>query len=1174
MCLKNRNYLLVILVFSLSFLSLLMLFSTNTLAININVPYEWYRYQGAPDSSNPSTNSDCGPTGVAMAIQFVKNVNVPIKDICNYISNYYYTGVQPGSTNSGELVDCLQIYGISYNALSPGVQSVIDAVNNRSHIVLCFVTMGSFGKGPDIDGASSNPAFNYDRYHSYSDGHVIIVKGISNDGQWIIAYDPNVFGSYPYAKYWYSNGVPKGKERYYRVSEFINALQTRGYEITGSTNINMSSKFNSGDQIRVKGSVLNIRPGPGLNMNQQPQQLSLGDIGQVVADGKNGILVDDYNWWHVQFGNRNGWCAETGLEKVGPSPLVQPCLVQPSDVNTDRIYWLQNNKLYWITAMDIINKMANIPKWGDKIGQYPSSQLNGYSGWPGDINNMRFIAADSRSNGLLISLNGSGTLETDKIYVMENGKRKHLISPSSYEPKDIIEVSQEILNLIPESDTTPPTVNAFSVTPSSVTLGNSFTISYTVSDSGSSGLKQVELWRANDSGGTPVSWAQIKTNSASGNGPLSGLFNDVPSSVGSFWYGVHVVDNSGNWNDERNSNTVGPPNVFNPVKVTVSKIQYTLTANPDPQNGGNITPNPSGGIYDDGTQVTIKAIANNGYRFIGWSGDASGSDTSFTLTMNSNKIVTGRFTKIQYTLTANPDPQNGGNITPDPSGGIYDDGTQVTLTAIPSSGFMFVEWSGSGDFKGSVNPITVKMDSSKIITALFTLIDSVKRVLTIIGTEASPNTRINVEVSISDTADLASGDIVIKYDANVLTIEEVKGTALLSEISLAVNKEILNELKISMAGAKGISSGNGAIINIGLTVNPKASVGTETKLEFVTAEVYDESGKPIPIKLEDGFVGIKQACVKGDVNNDGNIKSNDAILILRIAAGLLEPNDYQKCAADVNGDGNIRSNDATIVLRKAAGLEAPVRYLIADRHISISFLVSPSNEEGAKSEAHGLKGEIISVPIMVDNIDILSSGDMSISYDSRVLRAIDVLVSPSNEEGTNDGLLMADNISQPGLIRISFAGVERLNNGKLAEIKFEVLTDDVSPLIFKMAELYSPDALPLISKVTNKQFKSWAVASERSALLQNYPNPFNPETWIPYQLHEANEVVIRIYNITGELVREIRLGYKPAGQYTIQDRSAYWDGRNEAGERVSSGVYFYNIQAGKYSATMKMILTK
>jgi len=241
------------------------------------------------------------------------------------------------------------------------------------------------------------------------------------------------------------------------------------------------------------------------------------------------------------------------------------------------------------------------------------------------------------------------------------------------------------------------------------------------------------------------------------------------------------------------------------------------------------------------------------------------------------------------------------------------------------------------------------------------------------------------------------------------------------------------------------------------------------------------------------------------------------------------------------------------VLRKVAGLLAPSKDIITDRYISISL-----------SEAHGLKGETISVPITVDNIDILSSGDMSISYDSKGLRSIDVLSS--------DGLLMADNISQPGMIRISFAGVDRLNDGKLVEIEFEVLTDDVSPLTFKMVELYNHDALPLNTKFTNKQFGAWTIAPDYSALLQNYPNPFNPETWIPYQLHESGEVAIKIHNVTGELVREIRLGYKPAGQYITKDMSAYWDGKNEAGESVASGIYFYTIQAGEYSATRKMII--
>ena len=95
-----------------------------------------------------------------------------------------------------------------------------------------------------------------------------------------------------------------------------------------------------------------------------------------------------------------------------------------------------------------------------------------------------------------------------------------------------------------------------------------------------------------------------------------------------------------------------------------------------------------------------------------------------------------------------------------------------------------------------------------------------------------------------------------------------------------------------------------------------------------------------------------------------------------------------------------------------------------------------------------------------------------------------------------------------------------------------------------------------------------------SALLQNYPNPFNPETWIPYQLKEDTDVQIRIYTATGRLVRTLDLGSKLTGAYISRERAAYWDGSNEVGEQVSSGVYFYHIQAGKFLAVRKMLVLR
>ena len=97
---------------------------------------------------------------------------------------------------------------------------------------------------------------------------------------------------------------------------------------------------------------------------------------------------------------------------------------------------------------------------------------------------------------------------------------------------------------------------------------------------------------------------------------------------------------------------------------------------------------------------------------------------------------------------------------------------------------------------------------------------------------------------------------------------------------------------------------------------------------------------------------------------------------------------------------------------------------------------------------------------------------------------------------------------------------------------------------------------------------------EKTALLPNYPNPFNPETWIPYQLSEPAKVTLRIYAVNGELVRTLALGHTPAGIYQSRSRAAYWDGKNDVGEPVASGVYFYTLTAGDFTATRKMLIRK
>ena len=129
--------------------------------------------------------------------------------------------------------------------------------------------------------------------------------------------------------------------------------------------------------------------------------------------------------------------------------------------------------------------------------------------------------------------------------------------------------------------------------------------------------------------------------------------------------------------------------------------------------------------------------------------------------------------------------------------------------------------------------------------------------------------------------------------------------------------------------------------------------------------------------------------------------------------------------------------------------------------------------------------------------------------------------------------------------------------------------DKTSTLIFTVGAdaIANYDGPTLTAQVT-------VTVIREDALLVNFPNPFNPETWIPYQLSKPAEVTITIYAVDGQVVRTLTLGYQPAGIYQSRSRAAYWDGRNTFGEPVASGVYFYTLTVGDFTATRRMLIRK
>ena len=144
-----------------------------------------------------------------------------------------------------------------------------------------------------------------------------------------------------------------------------------------------------------------------------------------------------------------------------------------------------------------------------------------------------------------------------------------------------------------------------------------------------------------------------------------------------------------------------------------------------------------------------------------------------------------------------------------------------------------------------------------------------------------------------------------------------------------------------------------------------------------------------------------------------------------------------------------------------------------------------------------------------------------------------------------------------------------LDPATLASLNREVLETELQRLVLESdGSLKYRRAIELLQRLLAVQ------RPDQTRLFANYPNPFNPETWIPYQLAVGSKVALVIYDVKGVVVRHLELGHQPAGYYTQKNRAAYWDGRNAVGERVASGIYFYQLRADNVSLLRKMVILK
>ena len=328
-----------------------------------------------------------------------------------------------------------------------------------------------------------------------------------------------------------------------------------------------------------------------------------------------------------------------------------------------------------------------------------------------------------------------------------------------------------------------------------------------------------------------------------------------------------------------------------------------------------------------------------------------------------------------------------------------------------------------------------------------------------------------------------------------------------------------------------------------------------------------------------------------DVNGDGQVDIFDLVLVVKYFAQTGDD-----ISGDVNGDGQVDIFDLVLVVKHFGEVYSTVATAPAIASFQQPIRLHLSAEV-TKTENQGLDQNICQITVQADMPESTLKGyQLDLAYDPYQLGIIDVS-SKGKIPTSSDSLHPVYYPVQPkfGLGLVQNIAAVRIQNPQLddrsertrtilATISLRLKTETkqaLETLSLQNLRIVNSDGQLVPVEIDSRiQLQVQEVnPPHQYTLEQNYPNPFNPETWLPYQLRETANVTLSIYDSKGQLVRQLQIGHQPAGTYASRDRAVYWDGKNELGESVASGIYYYQIQAESNSSstwrkTRKMLLLK
>ncbi len=390
-------------------------------------------------------------------------------------------------------------------------------------------------------------------------------------------------------------------------------------------------------------------------------------------------------------------------------------------------------------------------------------------------------------------------------------------------------------------------------------------------------------------------------------------------------------------------------------------------------------------------------------------------------------------------------------------------------------------------------------------------------------------------------------------------------------------------------GAK--ATGQGGVVDI-LNVNFQAigPVGSNCclNLQFSAMAAAVSFTNLLPFLTVNGScIDIVPACTPGllgDINGDNAVNSLDALLMLSFDTGFPLPQPFLDRIAigfgDATQDGLTNSTDALVTLSWEVGF--PVPFPVGSQVcLPVAAALGKSTvapaAQGAEVQAYAalnLSGQTLEVPVMVNMAksgEKLGSYTMAMTWNPALLEFTGF--DGGAAEGFGDPVVNDLNVKQGRLVAAHAypRGAEGLVNVLNARfiVKGNAQTPGNAPVSLSFSAMAAAqtftDLLPAV-KVVDAPGANEAPAS---FALDNYPNPFNPATEIRYQLPEAADVQIVVYNVLGQKVQTLVSGKQQAGTYLLR-----WEGKNDQNQQVPSGMYFLRMKAGKFTANRKLLLMK